>query len=83
MQRKIQFSTFSIKKRSRLVILKQHDAVFQKQLLTGIIEIVPESEHQDKNVHFIAHQRVIKKDRDTTIIKQNYLVLNLTPENRL
>ena len=47
-------------------LLKQYDAVFQEQLSTGIIEIVPESEYQDKNVHFIAHQPVIRKDRDTT-----------------
>ena len=31
-----------------------------------LVEIVPGSEYQDKNVHFIAHQPVSKKDRDTT-----------------
>ena len=46
-------------------LLKQYDAVFQEQLSTGITEIVPESEHQNKDAHLTAHQHVIKKDCDT------------------
>ena len=55
MQKKIEFSTFWIQRKDP-DLLKQYDAVFLEHLSTGIIEIVPESEYQDKNVHFIAHQ---------------------------
>ena len=35
------------------ILLKQYGTIFQEQLSTGIIEIVPELEYQDENVHLV------------------------------
>ena len=47
-------------------MLKEYNGVFEEQLKSGIIEVVPESELMNEEAHFIPHHPVIKRDRDTT-----------------
>ena len=46
-----------------------YNGVFEEQLKSGIIEVVPESEQMNEEAHFIPHHPVIKRDRDTTNCK--------------
>ena len=54
---------FRLKKDTDL--LKEYNGVFEQQLKSGIIEVIPESELMNEEAHVIPHHPVIKRDRDT------------------
>ncbi len=53
-------------------ILKEYDRIINEQLEKGIVEIVPDSEPQPAQSHYLPHHAVVRRDRTTTKLRVVY-----------
>ena len=52
--------------------LDEYHRNIEEQLTTGIVEKVPPSDKDQKNIHYLAHHGVIRKDKATTKLRVVY-----------
>ena len=58
-----------VKLKGKPELMAEYDAIFGEQFRTGIIEQVPVSRENEVGVHFMPHNSVVRKDRETSKLR--------------
>ena len=54
-------------------LIREYNQIIEEQLSKGIVEKVAAEDNEKENVHYLPHQAVIRRDRETTKLRIVYV----------